>query len=269
MEFKKHVLEHGNEKITSPFGKRKDPVTGEDSFHRGVDLVNGRADRVLAYQDGVVQKTRNTYKGRTKDGSAGNFIIIQHDGYDTVYYHLKQNSLLVKAGDKVVAGQPIATIGNTGHTTGRHLHFGIDDERGKGWIDPVPLLCEEETKDNVFGNRGAYPTIKWGNKSEAFTKLFQQWLNDVKKSKILSDGIPGNRTYAFAKKYKVGYGNDNYAAKYVQNRLKQFNLYSGKCDGEPRSLTVNSIKKFESLYGLKVDGVISGTDWYYILAKEV
>ena len=100
-------------------------------------------------------------------------------------------------------------------------------------------------------------------------RLFQQWLNDVKKAKILSDGIPGNRTYAFAKKYKVGYGNDNYAAKYVQNRLKQFNLYSGKCDGEPRSLTVNSIKKFESLYGLKIDGVISGTDWYYILAKEV
>ena len=66
MEFKKHVLEHGNEKITSHFGKRKDPVTGENSFHRGVDLVNGRADRVLAYQDGVVQKTRNTYSKNCK-----------------------------------------------------------------------------------------------------------------------------------------------------------------------------------------------------------
>ena len=70
-----HVLLGGEEQITSPFGKRKDPVTGKASTHNGVDLI-GAGMTILCAADGVVQATRNTYTGSTRDGSAGNFIIV-------------------------------------------------------------------------------------------------------------------------------------------------------------------------------------------------
>ena len=141
---KLNVLSGGEEQITSPFGTRKDPITGRTSTHNGVDLI-GATTAILCPVDGVVQKTRNSYSGSTRDGSAGNFIIVQHKGYDTVYYHLAKDSLLVKKGDRITAGQVIATMGKTGHATGVHLHFGIDIEDKKlgktGWTDPGKNRC--------------------------------------------------------------------------------------------------------------------------------
>ena len=280
-----HVLAGDEEKITSAFGARRDPVTGKRSTHNGVDLI-GAGTTILCAADGVVQKTRNTYTGSTRDGSAGNFIIVQHksydgrDGYDTVYYHLAKDSLLVKKGDTVKAGQPIATMGKTGHATGVHLHFGIDIENKAlgqtGWTDPVPYLRGEKTLPgmptytaaSVQGNRGDKPTLRWGTTASAECRDLMLWLNRQHNARILADGIPGARTYAFAKKHTVKRDVDGYASEWVQRRLKTMGYYTGKVDGEPRGLTDKAIRAFQVAYGLTADGVIAGTDWYYLLAWE-
>lgn len=111
--------------MTSKFGWRKHPVTGQNqSFHQGVDIAkqpNNNVD-VLAVADGVVIRTGllSTY---------GNIVMIKHElkgkYYETNYAHLKDGSILVKVGDKVKQGQKIATMGNTGRSSGPHLHFEI------------------------------------------------------------------------------------------------------------------------------------------------
>ena len=268
-----HVLQGGDEQITSSFGRRRDPVTGRLSTHNGVDLI-GTSKTILCAWDGVVQATRNTYTGSTRDGSAGNYIIVQHDGYDTVYYHLAKDSILVKKGDKVKAGQAIATMGCTGHATGVHLHFGIDIEDKKygatGWTDPVPYLRGEKelvpVQKRLNGQRGNNPKAVWDSDYSADIKALQDLLNKLKNARILADGITGNRTYAFAKKYTVKNGVDGEISKWVQRRLKTMGYYTGLVDGEPRGLTEKAIKAMQKDYGLTQDGVISGADWYYLIA---
>ena len=105
-------------RTTSGFGTRKDPFNENRSqFHRGVDIAcpigtniySARAGRVLfaGYADGY-----------------GKLVILEHEhGYTTYYGHLSR--FTVKAGDRVGAGQNIALSGNTGRTTGPHLHFEI------------------------------------------------------------------------------------------------------------------------------------------------
>ena len=274
-----NVLMGGEEQITSPFGTRKDPITGRTSTHNGVDLI-GATTAILCPVDGVVQKTRNSYSGSTRDGSAGNFIIVQHTGFDTVYYHLAPNTLRVRAGDRITAGQVIATMGKTGHATGVHLHFGIDIEDKKlgktGWTDPVPYLRGEKALPgmptyraaNVQGNRGDKPALRWGKTASDECRDLMLWLNRQHNARILADGIPGARTYAFAKKHTVKRNVDGYASEWVQRRLRTMGYYTGRVDGEPRGLTDTAIRNFQTAYGLTADGVIAGADWYYLLVWE-
>ena len=113
-------------KITSPFGYRSNPFTGGMSFHPGVDLRAGMKTLVIAARDGIVKETGTLE-------IYGHFIIIDHDGgYQSVYAHL--NEVLVSAGETVNAGERIALSGNSGISTGPHLHFEIRRD-GKP-IDP-------------------------------------------------------------------------------------------------------------------------------------
>lgn len=103
---------------TSAFGYRKDPVTNKISFHEGVDIeVNENANVKAAYY-GKIKDCGN-------DGAGfGNYILIDHgDGIETKYGHLKK--ILVKKDDAVKKGQIIAKSGNTGKSTGPHLHFEL------------------------------------------------------------------------------------------------------------------------------------------------
>ncbi|MBP3389188.1 MAG: peptidoglycan DD-metalloendopeptidase family protein [Clostridia bacterium] len=270
-----HVLRGKDELVTSYYGVRTDPVTGEvKSQHLGIDLISEGGDRtVTAFADGEVTVVRNTYTGRTTDGSAGNYIRIRHaDGRFTLYKHLKKDSLLVKKGHKVKVGQAIATMGDTGHATGVHLHFDV--EIGGTRVDPLPylrgtkVLIPGTAQLTLFGNRGNDPTLKWGTKPNADVLAFQKLMRKKLKYWGPRDGIAGNKTLAAAKKYVVGYESDGDVAQWVQQRLKSLGYYTGLVDGEPRSLTVKAIKALETAYGLTADGVISKNDWYYLLAVE-
>ncbi len=103
--------------ITSGFGKRISPFTGESSIHQGIDLASPVGTPIFAPADGVV-----IFAG-AKEGF-GNFVMIAH-GYGIVsrYGHNAEN--LVQVGQRVKRGDQIATVGMTGQTTGPHLHYEV------------------------------------------------------------------------------------------------------------------------------------------------
>lgn len=112
-------------RITSAYGKR-----GND-FHHGLDIGGKIGDPIRAAQGGVIRLAG--YKNRVY----GNAVEIRHDnGLVTVYAHNSKN--LVKEGERVAAGQKIAEVGNTGRTTGPHLHFEVrvNDKT----VDPLHYL---------------------------------------------------------------------------------------------------------------------------------
>ncbi len=107
--------------ISSPYGMRTHPTTGEYKLHTGTDFsasgINGKT--VYAVKDGEVIYAQ-------KHKAYGNFVIIDHGkGVSTCYAHMQDYSMLVKVGDKVKQGQPIGKVGSTGYSNGPHLHFEV------------------------------------------------------------------------------------------------------------------------------------------------
>ncbi len=104
-------------RLTSSFGKRSAPTKGASTYHQGVDWAIATGSKVVAAASGTVTKA-----GWTSSG--GYCVYINHgDGKETRYKHLSK--VLVKVGEKVTQGQQIAKSGNTGVSTGPHLHFEI------------------------------------------------------------------------------------------------------------------------------------------------
>ncbi|MBU0945309.1 MAG: M23 family metallopeptidase [Proteobacteria bacterium] len=103
--------------ITSRFGHRADPVNGRKGFHEGVDMRAPSGQAIKATADGVVTQARF-------NGSYGRYIEIDHgNGYVTKFAHMKK--FLVKKGATVKRGQAIGKVGNSGRSTGPHLHYEI------------------------------------------------------------------------------------------------------------------------------------------------
>ena len=106
-------------RVSSRFGMRLHPVHGNMRMHKGVDLTAKRGTSIVAAANGVIEKAC-CYKGY------GNYILIRHsDGYKTSYAHLNCYAKSIKAGQSVRQGQKIGSVGNTGCTTGAHLHFEV------------------------------------------------------------------------------------------------------------------------------------------------
>jgi murein DD-endopeptidase MepM/ murein hydrolase activator NlpD len=103
--------------VTSDFGQRLDPYTADRVSHAGMDIAAPHGKEVNAPSDGTV-----VFAGL--EGGYGNVIVIDHGyGIKTRYGHLSK--MLVKAGDRVKRGSPIANVGNTGRSTGPHLHYEV------------------------------------------------------------------------------------------------------------------------------------------------
>jgi murein DD-endopeptidase MepM/ murein hydrolase activator NlpD len=103
--------------ISSRFGRRESPFTGRREFHRGIDIANRNGTPIIAPADGIV-----THAGRK--GLIGNLITIDHGfGMVTRYGHCRK--ILKKKGNHVKRGETIALMGNTGRSTGPHLHYEV------------------------------------------------------------------------------------------------------------------------------------------------
>ncbi|MCR4440585.1 MAG: M23 family metallopeptidase [Peptococcaceae bacterium] len=121
-------------RITSGFGWRRNPFSRGQEFHEGIDIAQSYGAPIRASGDGVV-----TFAGY-KSGW-GRVVVISHGfGYVSQYCH--NSSLLVSTGERVKRGQIIARLGNTGRSTGPHLHFGVAKE-GK-WINPMTVIGKKE-----------------------------------------------------------------------------------------------------------------------------
>ena len=103
--------------ITSRFGYRKSPFTGKRSFHSGLDISNRPGTKIITTADGRV-----TYAAEKM--YFGNLVIIDH-GYGKVTKYAHNKKILVKKGQKVKRGDVIALMGNTGKSTGPHLHYEV------------------------------------------------------------------------------------------------------------------------------------------------
>ena len=115
--------------LTSPFGWRTHPVSGELDFHWGADIAVPEGTAVSAAFSGTV-----AFSGWQQ--SYGNYILLDHyNGFATLYAHCA--ALLVKEGERVEAGEKIALSGQTGETTGPHLHFELKMDGCRldpGWL---------------------------------------------------------------------------------------------------------------------------------------
>ena len=112
------ILPVDSRTVTCEYGNRIHPITGNKSFHTGIDIGEDMGKNIYAVLDGKVKKTVHD------DPDYGNYIIITHSqGVETMYAHCK--SLNVKKGDSVRRGDVIAYVGTTGLSTGPHLHFEV------------------------------------------------------------------------------------------------------------------------------------------------
>jgi murein DD-endopeptidase MepM/ murein hydrolase activator NlpD len=127
--------------VVSSFGPRS------GSFHDGIDIACPIGTPVYASHGGKVIYADNGL------GGYGNLVIIRHlkSGFTTVYAH--NNRLKVSEGDEVKKGERIADSGNTGHSTGPHLHYEVRVKDGNGRyvaVDPLPLLLSDESKSPSY-----------------------------------------------------------------------------------------------------------------------
>lgn len=135
LDYKKHV-------ITSDFGYRTDPFHGKKTFHNGIDFRGKRGDKVLAAANSKVVAA-GWHNG------LGYYVKLKHDdGNTSIYAHMDKNPskypTKLRCGMSITAGQIIGSLGNTGRSTGPHLHFEMRD-RNNHVINPLLVLPEFAT----------------------------------------------------------------------------------------------------------------------------
>ncbi len=102
--------------LTSAFGSRLSPTTGQPGFHYGLDIAADEGVVIGAFADGTVREIG--------ESDYGKYLIVDHaDGFSTLYAHC--SSISAQVGDTVSCGEEIARVGQTGNATGPHLHLEI------------------------------------------------------------------------------------------------------------------------------------------------
>jgi murein DD-endopeptidase MepM/ murein hydrolase activator NlpD len=136
-------------KITSKMGNRIHPVTKQPRHHNGTDIWSPHEPCwIEAPYDGVVVEAR---KSTAAGGGFGNFVTLSHkingEDYVTVYAHMQDGTLKVKAGQKITAGTPLGKMGSTGMSTGKHLHWELQKAKKYAWnatglnfIEPIAFF---------------------------------------------------------------------------------------------------------------------------------
>lgn len=120
----------GYTNLSSKFGYRIHPISGEKKLHTGIDIPAPAGTPVVAANSGTVIISRY-------DNSYGNMVAIDHGG-GIVSFYAHNTERLVKVGDKVSKGQKISTVGTTGYSTGNHLHFEV--KKNGTFVDPMNYL---------------------------------------------------------------------------------------------------------------------------------
>ena len=230
-------LEEGTLSVTSFFGKRVHPVTGVvGTQHNGVDCVRYRGGSCLATITAVEAGTViGSHWGETSNktytSSRGNWVKIDHgNGICTLYQHL-QNTETVKTGDKVKKGQAIGTMGNTGRSTGAHLHFEVYENNKV--VDPLPYLLKEKPIKTQ--------TIK--------EELEEIMIYNIQITKELEQGMKSEDVKLL--QARVAQISPEFEAEVKSHSFKS----TGEPDGSFGPGMTKTIKKLQKLAGLKETGI--------------
>ena len=130
-----------NARISSPFGKRRHPIFKDLRIHWGIDYAAPRGTAVYAAGDGVVQAAHY-------NGGYGKYVKIRHNSeYSTAYGHLNGYAKGIRPGVRVKQGQIIAYVGNTGRSTGPHLHYEVIQSGRR----VNPLTIKASAGENLAG----------------------------------------------------------------------------------------------------------------------
>ncbi len=122
-------------RVSSQFGRRRDPFTRRRRVHEGVDIAAPKGTPIQAAAEGTV-----VFAGRQR--GYGNTVVIEHDdGRRTRYAHAAR--LTVQTGERVEKGEVIGKVGSTGRSTGPHLHFEVVNEDGKK-VNPLRAVARDE-----------------------------------------------------------------------------------------------------------------------------
>ncbi len=137
--------------VSSPFGYRKHPIYKAKKFHNGIDLVAPSNTPIYATADGVVKYVQNKNQG----GYGRRIIMVHNFGFETAFGHLKRAS--VKVGDFIKKGALIGFSGNSGRSTGPHLHYEI--LHAKRLLNPYAFMkWDIENYESLFKNERK---VKW------------------------------------------------------------------------------------------------------------
>ena len=198
--------------VTSPYGNRKDPFTGEKKLHGGLDL-RAKNEDVMAMFDGVV-------KSIGSDDRSGHYVVFDHGEYTISYCHLSK--IYVREGDEVLAGDVVALSGNTGRSTAPHLHITI---RKNGKVtNPYTVLVyikkvREESIKKLGGGAGKAVAA-----AKVDRKAFLARYATIAMSHQLRYGIPSSVTLAQLA-YESGWGTSRLA-------VMGNNMFGIKCSKE-------------------------------------
>jgi len=137
-------LPAGTYSISDTYGWRNDPITGERAFHGGTDFPAAAGTPILSATDGIVVVAEPS-------GGFGNLVVVEStvDGAPLAlgYAHVRDGGTLVAVGQVVQAGQQIAEVGTTGHSTGPHLHFQIEPGHwGDSTINSLTWLQDHDAE---------------------------------------------------------------------------------------------------------------------------
>ncbi len=213
--------------------------------HNGIDLIgkNYAKDYIIAYDSGTVVK-----KGY--DSSRGYNVAIEHNGYQTLYYHMKKDSILVSVGEKVTKGQVIGYMGSSGNTTGAHLHFGVQKD-GK-YVDPLPYLQKKINDDN---NENVY-IVKKGDNLTKIAKMYNTTYqvladyNNIKNPNLITVGqkikIPNEKTNFINYVVKSGDNLTKIAKKYNTDWKTIYNDNKDIIGDNPNLIKANQILKIRN-----------------------
>ena len=121
--------------FSSGFGRRSHPLTGRPQFHNGLDIAAPTGTPVIATADGVIEEIR-------KDPSLGNMIQIAHTDSQmrTLYGHLKNYADGLQVGTEIKRREVIGYVGNSGRSTGTHLHYGV--HANDKWQNPKNYILD-------------------------------------------------------------------------------------------------------------------------------
>ncbi len=210
-------------KVSSGFGVRKDPFTGERATHSGMDL-QARYEEVYSMFDGIVAKVGS-------DSRSGTFVILRHGSYTVSYCHMSR--IMVQEGDELIAGDPVGISGNTGRSTGPHLHITC---KYKGEVrDPYTLLLYvKEVRAEAVAALGGGKNIQARNVEKIDQNAFFTKYANAAMIQQQRYGIPASVTLA-QMAYESYYGQSKLA-------LAGNNFFGIKCSrawlasGKPYSL---------------------------------